>query len=448
MDARRTVAWMLEQEAHALLTRVARIQPFSLQETMVPAAALVPEALTAIERFLITGRRELYADVQAFRRWLRGPGRAATPRVMQRRFAIVKLRFHAVVSQFEVFSDAITQRSERDHGVWLSGLDALAADALALPGYLEPPPVICYLDRGPGAAIRRARTRLPGGKRSPIAVVRMPRERMIGHGIASSLVHEVGHQGAALLDLVASLRGELAAIGARAPAAERASWQAWGRWISEIVADQWSIARVGITSTLGLISVVGLPRFFVFRLDLQDPHPAPWIRVILSCAIGDVLYPHPQWARLARLWEQCYPLEGLDAVRMAAFQGLLATVPRMARAICAHRPPSLRGRALGEALSSPERHPEALIDTWRRWQRAPAQVFHAPPSLVFAVLGRARLSGTLDPDTESRLIEDLLTHWALRSTLDISAICAAHTVERRRQAVAAAAPPVTQLAIA
>lgn len=437
---------MLEHEAQALLTRVARIEPFSLQETMVPAAALLPEALTAIERFLIAGRRELYGEIQQFRRWLRGPGRAAGPPEMQRRFAIAKLRFHAVIAQFEVFSDAITQRSERAHGVWLSGLDALAADALSLPGYLDPPPVICYLDRGPGAAIRRARTRLPGGKQSPVAIVRMPRERMIGNGIASSLVHEVGHQGAALLGLVASLRSELARIAAHAPANERPSWQAWGRWISEIVADLWSIARVGIASTLGLISVVGLPRFFVFRLDMHDPHPAPWIRVKLSCAIGDVLYPHPQWEQLAGLWEQCYPLQGLDAKAQAAFRGLLATVPRVARAICAHRPPSLRGRSLGEALASPERHPRRLTATWQAWSRAPAEIFHAPPSLVFAVLGRARLSGALSPDTESRLLEDLLTHWALRSTLDISALCAAHLAERRRGAIHA--QPVKQLAIA
>ena len=57
-----------------------------------------------------------------------------------------------------------------------------------------------------GAAIRRARTRLPGGGENPVAIVRVPRERMVGTGIASSLVHEVGHQAAALLDLVNSLR--------------------------------------------------------------------------------------------------------------------------------------------------------------------------------------------------------------------------------------------------
>jgi hypothetical protein len=77
MDSRNVIAWMLEQEAHALLTRIAHIEPFSLQETMVPAAALQPEALTAIEQFLIAGRRELYGEVQAFRRWGGGWGGGA-----------------------------------------------------------------------------------------------------------------------------------------------------------------------------------------------------------------------------------------------------------------------------------------------------------------------------------------------------------------------------------
>ena len=93
--------------------------------------------------------------------------------------------------------------------MWLSGLDVVAADALALPGYYDAPPVICYLDRDIGAAIRRARTRMPGGGENPVAIIRVPRERMIGTGIASSLVHEVGHQAAALLDLVDSLRPAL-----------------------------------------------------------------------------------------------------------------------------------------------------------------------------------------------------------------------------------------------
>ncbi|MGH8614458.1 MAG: hypothetical protein ACREYF_21165 [Gammaproteobacteria bacterium] len=53
-----------------------------------------------------------------------------------------------MLSQFDLFADALTQRSEHETGVWLSGLDVVAADALSLPDYYPSPPVVCYLDHG------------------------------------------------------------------------------------------------------------------------------------------------------------------------------------------------------------------------------------------------------------------------------------------------------------
>ena len=299
----------------------------------------------------------------------------------------------------------------------------LAADALALPDYYEAPPVICYLDRGIGGAIRRARTRLPGGGENPVAVIRIPRERMIGSGIASSLVHEVGHQGAALLGLVPSLR--LALRAKQQNVREPSAWRLWERWISEIVSDFWSIARVGVVSTLGLIGVVSLPRPFVFRINVDDPHPAPWIRVKLSCAIGDGLYPHPQWQRVARLWESYYPIADLDAERRDLLARLEASLPEFVAALTDHRPSALRGRSLREAMKIEERTPARLGALFGAWSMAPSKMYRAPPSLVFAVLGQARADGGLSPEDESDLLAKLLTFWAMRSTLDSSAYCAA-----------------------
>lgn len=202
---------LLEQEARALLTRLGRLKPFSLQMPMVTAAVPVA-AQAAIEGHMIRTRRRLRALVHDFLRRLRdgdrsGSGRPSSPAAAQRRFALLRLTFNAVIAQFGIFGEVLTQRSQHETGVWIAGLDDLAADALALPeGPYDPPPVICYLDRSLGAAIRRARTRLPGGSESPVAIIRVPREQMVGAGIASSLVHEVGHQGAALLGLVESLR--------------------------------------------------------------------------------------------------------------------------------------------------------------------------------------------------------------------------------------------------
>ncbi len=409
-------AWMLAQEARALLTRLARVQPFALIEPMLPAAALQPGAQTATERYLLAGRRELRSMVIDFLAWLRSArAQQASAADAQRRFTLLRLRFNAVLTQFDLFNDVISQRSEHGTGVWLCGLDVVATDALALPGgYFELPPLMCYLDRGAGAAIRRARTRLPGGGESPVAIIRVPRERMVGSGIASSLVHEVGHQASALLDLAGSLRPLLQGMQRNGGNA----WRLFERWIGEILSDFWSCARLGISATLGLMSVVSLPRPFMFRLNLDDPHPVPWIRVRLSCAMGLAMYPHPQWRRLANLWDTYYPLDGLDAPRRQLFAELLAAMPGFVSLLVNHRPPALRGRSLAEALGVAQRQPAALDTLFVTWQRAPAAMYRAAPSLVFAVLGQARANARLTPEEESHLFAKLLTHWALRSSLN------------------------------
>lgn len=157
--------WMLEQEARGLLTRLARVKPFALQETMLPAANLPPSSQTRIEALLMVGRKYLRDLVKGFIVWVRSAEavREGAEEARQK-FTMLRLRFNAVLTQFDLFNDVITQRSEHETGVWLSGLDVVSADALRLRGgFFDAPPVICYLDRDVGAAIRRARTRLPGG---------------------------------------------------------------------------------------------------------------------------------------------------------------------------------------------------------------------------------------------------------------------------------------------
>lgn len=428
---------LLEHEARALLTRLARIRPFALHETMVQAAAPSTEAQAAIERYLAAGRRELRTRVYGFLRWLRSEGREATPPHAQRRFVFLRLRFNVVLSHFDIFADVLTQRSEHDTGVWLAGLDVVAADALDLAGdYFAPPPVVCYLDRGHGAAIRRARTRLPGGGESPVAVVRVPRERMVGTGIASSLVHEVGHQGAALLDLNNTLKLALQQRQ-RTAGPDADAWRMWERWISEITADLWSVARVGVGSTTGLIGVVSLPRAFVFRANLDDPHPIPWIRVRLSCAMGAALYPDAQWERLSRLWAAFYPIDDeLTTQQRTLIASLERTMPEFIRLVLEHRPSALRGNSVGDALLAPDRQPDRLRAQLRAWGGSFQKMRAGEPSRVFAALGQARADGDMTPEQESRALADLLTYWALRETLETTEFAAVGP--RQRRALAAA----------
>jgi len=427
---------MLEQEARALLTRIARVRPFALHMPMVTAAAISPTAQTSVENLLRAGRQELTKLVQEYRRWLASEeGQQARPAEAQRRFNILRLRFNAIIRQFDIFASVLTQRSEHETGVWVAGLDDVAQDALALPGgYFRPPPVICYLDANHGAAIRRAYTRLPGGRDNPVAVISVPRERMIGSGIASSLVHEVGHQAAALLGVLPSLRAAIQQTRLAATGAHAQAWSLYQSWISEIFADFWSVARVGVGSTLGLIGVVSLPRAFVFRFDQRDPHPIPWFRVRLSAAIGAALYPHPQWSRIDRAWTTLYPPEGASPLVREVVARAHDLLPDFVGLLLHHRPRALQGRTLREALPLQPMQPALLSAAFLRWRARPEQMKRARPSYVFAVLGQARADGRLTPETESRVLSDLLTHWALRSSMDITSECArVYPISRNRR---------------
>src|SRR5579862_9001449 len=112
MDVRRTGVWILETEARSLLTRLDRLKPFSLITPTVAAAAVSPQAQSAMEFHMEKGRQKLRQMVQHFLHWLRGPGSDATSLDQaQQRLAFLRLRFNAVISQFYIFSDVLTQRA-------------------------------------------------------------------------------------------------------------------------------------------------------------------------------------------------------------------------------------------------------------------------------------------------------------------------------------------------
>jgi hypothetical protein len=427
MTISHTARRFLQQEAEAMFTRIDRLVPLSVNMTMVPAASVSAAAMRVIESMLKRGRQTLRVAIGQFLGWLKSPlGQRASVEAAQRRFMILRLRFHAIISHFDIFADVLVQRSEHGNGVWIAGLDDLAADALVLPGrQLAAPPLVCYLDQGVGAAIRRAKTRLPGGEQMPVGVIRVPRERMVGQGIGASLIHEVGHQAAALLDLLPPLRAALfQKQRTSSNTFVRAAWVCLERWCSEIVADLWAVAYLGASATLGLIGVVSLPRALVFRVELTDPHPFPWIRVMLSSALGAALYPHPQWAQIAAMWAAMYPSTHLPRTTGLIVQSLQSRLQEFADLVLALRLPALAGESLGQCLRKLDRSPDRLHAVWDRLRTAPSRWHKLPPTLALAAISQARVDGRLSSQGESRLLMRLLTEWAVQSSLDaLNPIC-------------------------
>lgn len=399
-----------------MLSRLAQLQPFSLSTPMVAAASPSDEALRAVTDHLILTKKELRLKVQTFLEKLNNQPTEgfSTPADAQGSFSLLKLRFNNILDQLDIFADVITQRSEHPTGTWIAGLDVVATDALEpRKGLYETLPIMCFLERGHGAAIRRARTRLPGGDSNPVAIIQVPRERMVGSGIASSLIHEVGHQGAALLNLVESLREELKKQIGIVPENQNLAWSLYERWISEIIADFWSIGHLGIAATQGLMGVVSLPQYFMFRIKLDDPHPFPWIRVRLSLAIGARIFPDSQWPRFEELWQQIYPTKHLTENKKMIINQLEAVMPDFVELLLNHRSSSLKEAKLREIFPTLYRQPTRLRDLFDQLISQSSAVGNAPPSLVFAIIGQARADGRISATVEGRLLARFLNHWAM-----------------------------------
>ena len=405
----------LINEALSLLSRLQTVRSFSLNTPMVLAASVSAVAHGAINDHLARVAFDLRRRLREFLQWAQSPAAAAASAAeSQAKYVLLKLRFNNLLDQVDIFADVLSQRGEHVTGIWMAGLDVLAEDALRLPGnYYDAPPLICFLERGHGAAIRRARTRLPGGDDNPVGVIQIPRERMVGSGIASSLIHEVGHQGSELLGLTQTIKDEISRTQLGGDTAADLPWLLLSRWLNEILSDFWAVAHLGISATYGLMSVVSLPSYFVFRIGTDGPHPFPWIRVKISLALGQALFPHPQWAALNQQWEALYPTAELPASKRNVIESLERVLPAFANLVLNHQSAALRGQRLAALFPVAERQPARLRQLYQEWQAQPDQREQAAPTLVFAVVGQAKADGKITAPQEYQLLTGLLTRWAL-----------------------------------
>jgi len=148
------------------------------------------------------------------------------------------------------------------------------------------------------------------GGRIPIPVIELPWDHVGSTWELLSIPHEVGHDLCADLKLEQELSARLKAAleGAGVKAGRLAAWLAW---MKEVFADLVALQLAGPAFAEGMVNQLFLPQAEVLAPNLEGPHPAPYVRIMMNTAYIPSLVPGRQElldhaARIERRWKSLY----------------------------------------------------------------------------------------------------------------------------------------------
>lgn len=305
---------------------------------------------------------------------------------------------------FDTYVDVLTQRHTPELGPLLAGCDVLAWDAMKRDhpalALVEPPLVYC--DRGFGAAIIREQIPFPDRSPNPMPLIQIPYSRLREKVLLTSILHEAGHQALALLGLVQVLPRALRAALARGGAPENVR-DLYALWSSEIGPDFWTFCLAGPAAATGLRDLLALPPAHVLRISWTDPHPPPYIRVLLAFELCRQQWGRGPWDELEREWKVLYPLARLAPSTRAILEAAARQVPVVGRALLATRFRSLGGRTLTSLFDLGVLEPARL----RMRARTGRPGVGLPPGAQLAAFRAMRDDHVLDEDALDRQ----MTRW-------------------------------------
>lgn len=329
-------------------------------EALAPAAswsALEHYVGIALRDALAGAVRRLRAQVEALSQRLRagaGDGPALRDDLLHVRQAFLRTE-----TTLDFFADALATRANPRTSALLRACDHLATRSLAevlTPLGRQVPPVLTYLDRGLGASILKAGTRMyDPGTENPVAAIKVVRHNLLR---PTSLIHEAGHQVAHLLDWNRPLADALREAAHRfSPAVA----PLWASWASEIGADAFAFAHTGFAALAAMRDVVDGPSDDVFRILPGDPHPPGWLRVLLGAQMCRSAFGVGPWDPLQTAWLGEHPLERCPPEARPLFDLSARAMPGIVDAIL-YRPFASFGNRPLTALIDPRRvSPGALV---------------------------------------------------------------------------------------
>ena len=339
---------------------------------------------------------------------LPGARDASARRKLNAALGQIELDLSRAYTFFDTYMDVLTQRRSGELGPVLAGCDVLAYQAMRREHptltAIEAPLVFC--DRGFGAAIVRESVAFPDGTPNPMPLIQIPYSRLREKCNLTSVLHEAGHQSLTRLQLVAALplafRAALTRAGAPKPVCDL-----YALWAFEIGPDFWGFCLSGVAQAAAMRELFAMPPSHALRLSVTDPHPPPYLRVLLAFDWCRRAFGRGRWDAWEQEWELLYPLTGPAGTTRTLLQNARRFVPVVGDALFNYRFRELENRALVDLFDLAAISPSEVRRVAMRASGGTLDLRGLTPCAQLAVFAELREMRAM---TEERL-DELMTAW-------------------------------------
>lgn len=391
--------------------RIGDLSSLRRRVALPPEHDITAQQWSALELGLSTAQARLIARLKrAADQYLGNVDDVRVARSLNAVLGEIELELSRTFTFFDTYMDVLSQRYMVDLGPTLAGCDVLAWEAInrdhpALR-LTEPPLVFC--DRGFGASIIRESVTLPDGTANPIPLIQIPYSRLKEKCNLTSILHEAGHQALARLGLVRVIPDVLRAALARA-GASGSMRDLFALWSSEIGPDFWTFCSSGIAGPAGLREILALPPSHVFRVSWSDPHPPPYLRVLLSFEWCRFQWGRGPWDSWEDQWTALYPIDGVGRRSREILKEGVARLPVVARTLLTTRFRALNGRTIPHLFDLASLAPSTLGQVAARARSGRLELTGLAPSAQLAVFRLIKEQGLHSEERLDRVMTEWLT---------------------------------------
>ena len=199
---------------------------------------------------------------------------------------------------------------------------------------------------------------MPDGSLNPLPLIQIPYARLREkHGL-TSVVHEVGHYAFNRIGLHEP-PAHAAFAGLRAAGSAPEVSALYSSWMREIGPDFWTFGNAGAAHASALRELLSLPARIVMKIDVRDPHPPPFLRVLLGFAWCRRAWGAGAWDTWEAEWLRTF---GDGGTEMAAAR---AAIPAVTAMLFTTRFAALDGRTLPDLFDLANLGPDDLLGRMR-----------------------------------------------------------------------------------